>query len=128
MLGTANLAQVLSSIGTSLRSGGPAEGFRSLFHKQRPVVYRCSVSFGTKFLHFAGYGVGLDFEPLIYDLFVARALARIPDAPYVPHPTERVTGDQYEAYCAWATAAASSRSTTPAVIEYALWEAGRQAA
>lgn len=88
----------------------------------------CGVAFATKALHFLGYETTVRPRPLIYDENVARALARMPQAPYVTHPGDsgHVRGKQYQRCCEWAEAFAEQRGAEPIVVEYALFEVGRQ--
>jgi len=92
----------------------------------KPRLPRLNVAFVTKVLHFLGYETPVRPRPLIYDQRVARTLARMPDAPYVPHTTDSsgVSGDQYERYCAWAEEYARHHHTEPVVVEYALFDVG----
>jgi hypothetical protein len=119
---------VLVDAGRAMRMGSQpmAEAFRAMFSGGRPRLPRCNVAFATKVLHFLGYDSNVRPRPLIYDQRVARALARVPDAPYLPHTADSgpVRGEQYEQYCQWAEAFADERGTESIVVEYALFEVG----
>jgi len=117
-------AIVLNDVRQALNSGGTAAAFSAMFAHGKPRLANCNVAFATKVLHFLAYCGSVRPRPLIYDLRVADALARIPTAPYVPHPGSLITGTQYEGYCEWAERYAVLRNTAPVVVEYALWAVG----
>ncbi|MCU1491813.1 MAG: hypothetical protein JWM85_3218 [Acidimicrobiaceae bacterium] len=115
-------ADVTAALGQG--QGAITEAFRALFHNGQARLPRCNVSYGTKVLHFFAYQGQVRPRPLIYDLRVANALARMPSAPYVPHQGSVIRGDQYERYCSWAEAYAEDKKTEPIVVEYALFAVG----
>jgi hypothetical protein len=118
------LADVTSAL--AQREDPAADAFRAFFSKRSARLPRCNVSYATKILHFFAYESDVRPRPLIYDMRVANALARIPSAPFVPHHDSVVGGDQYQRYCSWAEDYAADKGTEPIVVEYALFAVGGQ--
>lgn len=118
--------RVIGAVRNALATQSTSAGFSAMFADRKPRLPRLNVAFVTKVLHFVGYETTARPRPLIYDQRVARALARMPDAPYIPHTADSsgISGDQYERYCAWSEEYARHHHTEPVVVEYALFDVG----
>lgn len=120
------VAHSIEEITTAFKVGGTEEAYRRWFEPD-VILPGMGVAFVTKILHFLGYAMsGLAGpKPLIYDLNVSTALARIASAPIVAKPDDASTS-QYVAYCSWAREFGQSFDLEkgPVVVEYALFRVG----
>lgn len=107
-----------------VRHSGADAGYRAYYGRNR--LKNLDVAFITKLLYFAGYHSSRRPRPLIYDSRVATAIVRLPNAPLFPFIADRVTAPAYQRYCTWAENLAEKHHTEPAVIEWSLFELGRQ--
>ena len=87
------------------------------------------VSFGTKVIHALGYKES-GLQPLVYDLFVYKALKKLHETdeyPYSPqHPWRFMTSESYGKYCGWADGTACRLGAQPAEVECALFDFGKR--
>lgn len=117
------LDTVISSIIEAARQS-PAEGFGSLFDGAgRPRISHLGIAYGTKVLHFAGYG-HVQPGPLVLDKRVWVAGTTLDGNPPIPDPARYTTRNAYQAYCEWAAAIAHDQEVEPAQVEYALFRHG----
>jgi hypothetical protein len=128
MMNAAGFEQTIHDFATHAQSSSPQESFRALFSDGRARLPRLGVSFGTKVLHAFGYKES-GVQPLVYDLFVYRALRSLHwdgAYPYDPeHPWRFMTGESYGRYCAWAEEKAQGLNAEPTDVEYALFKLGK---
>lgn len=117
------LNTVITSIVEAARRS-PAEGFGSLFNgRGRPRISHLGIAYGTKVLHFAGYGHA-EPGPLVLDRRVWAAATTLEDKPPIPNPTRYTTRHAYQAYCESAAGIAYDQQVEPALVEYALFQHG----
>lgn len=128
MMNRAGFDDIIQDLASHARSSQPQEAFRALISAGRPRLPRLGVSFGTKVLHAFGYKES-GVQPLVYDVFVFRALRSLHEDgayPYDPqHPWRFMTGESYGMYCAWAEEKAQGLGAEPADVECALFQLGR---
>lgn len=117
------LSTVITSIVDASRRGA-AEGFGSPFDgRGRPRISHLGIAYGTKVLHFAGYGHA-EPGPLVLDRRVWAAATTLDDKPPIPNPARYTTRHAYQAYCEWAAGIAYDQHVEPALVEYALFQHG----
>jgi hypothetical protein len=117
---------VAQDIVSQLQTGGVEAGFSASFLSTGGGrIAKVGVSYATKFLHFSGYRGEKRPRPCIYDRNVNRALKNEPTRPETPPPWRYVRSTQYASYCKWCEEVATQETTTPAVVEYALFSEGR---
>jgi hypothetical protein len=128
MMNDAEFDGTIQELAGAAKSSNPQDAFRKLFNKGRARLPRLGVSFGTKVIHAFGYKES-GVQPLVYDLFVFRALRSLHEGSAYPHdpqhPWRFMTGESYERYCAWAKEKAQNLGAEPADVECSLFNLGK---
>jgi hypothetical protein len=110
-----------------MAAAGPVEAYRRLNNAGH--VHHLGPAYFTKVLHFAGYQPGAgSVQPLILDRNVARALpkAALSAQSGSRWPSGNWRTAQYDDYLTFVAGEATRRRTEPAVIEFELFQQGRQ--